>query len=126
MNVKNCDCTAENPDLIKKIQPLMPKDEVILGVSNLFKIMGDKTRMRLLWALDNNELCVNDLAVLLNMTKSAVSHQLKVLKDAKLAKSKKNGKNVLYSLNDYHVQIIFEKALEHVLEEWIWYDKPTP
>lgn len=117
MNVKNCDCTAENPDLIKKIQPLMPKDKVILGVSNLFKIMGDKTRMRLLWALDNNELCVNDLAVLLNMTKSAVSHQLKVLKDAKLAKSKKNGKNVLYSLNDYHVQIIFEKALEHVLEE---------
>ena len=116
MNVKNCDCTAENPDLIKKIQPLMPKDEVILGVSNLFKIMGDKTRMRLLWALDNNELCVNDLAVLLNMTKSAVSHQLKVLRTAKLIKYRKRGKHVYYSLDDGHVKTVIDMALEHICE----------
>lgn len=117
MAVKTCDCEATNKELIEKIQPLMPDDKIIMGLSELFKIMGDKTRMKLLWALDNGELCVGDLAFLLNMTKSAVSHQLKVLKDAKLVKSEKKGKRVLYSLNDNHVQTIFEKALEHVLEE---------
>lgn len=117
MAVKTCDCEATNKELIEKIKPLIPEDSVITVLSELFKIMGDKTRMKLLWAIDNGELCVGDLANLLNMTKSAVSHQLKVLKDAKLVKSEKKGKHVLYSLNDYHVQTIFEKALEHIMEE---------
>ncbi len=116
MQPKTCDCEATNNGLIEKISPLMPKDNVICALSELFKIMGDKTRMKLLWAMDNGELCVGDLAYLLNMTKSAVSHQLKVLKDSKLVKSKKIGKHVLYSLNDDHVKTIFEKALDHVLE----------
>ena len=116
MTSKTCDCEATNSKLIEKIKPLMPSDVVIAGLSELFKIMGDKTRMKLLWAMDNAEMCVGDLAFLLNMTKSAVSHQLKVLKDAKLVKSKKIGKHVLYSLNDDHIKTIFEKALEHVLE----------
>ncbi len=116
MTSKTCDCEATNKVLIEKIKPSIPNDTVVGGLSGLFKIMGDKTRMKLLWAMDNAEFCVGDLAYLLNMTKSAVSHQLKVLKDAKLVKSKKNGKHVIYSLNDDHVKTIFEKALEHILE----------
>ena len=117
MAVKACDCEAINKELIENIKPLMPDDTVLSGLSGIFKIMGDKTRIRLLWAIDNSEMCVGDLAYLLNMAKSAVSHQLKVLKEAKLIKSEKRGKNVYYSLNDHHVQTIFEKALEHILEE---------
>ena len=78
--------------------------------------MGDSTRIQLLWALEESEMCVGDLAVLLNMTKSAVSHQLKVLRAAKLVRAKKTGKNVYYALSDYHVKTIFEKALEHLCE----------
>ena len=78
--------------------------------------MGDSTRLRLLWALEEEELCVGDLAVILEMTKSAVSHQLKVLRTAKLVKSRKIGKNVYYSLDDHHVKTVLEKALEHVCE----------
>ena len=78
--------------------------------------MGDSTRIQLLWALEESEMCVSDLAVLLNMTKSAVSHQLKVLRTAKLVKAVKTGKNVYYSLDDTHIKDILEKALEHVME----------
>ncbi len=116
MAVKKCDCEVLNKELVEKIKPLMPEDNVLDGLSELFKIMGDKTRIRLLWAIDNSSMCVGDLAYLLDMTKSAVSHQLKELKEAKLVISKKKGKNVYYSLNDHHVKIIFEKALEHILE----------
>ena len=94
----------------------MPEIETLNELSDFFKIMGDGTRLRLLWALESGELCVGDLAALLNMTKSAVSHQLKVLKTAKLVRSRKNGKNVYYSLNDHHVKLILEMALEHVCE----------
>lgn len=85
-------------------------------MSDFFKVMGDGTRIQLLWALDECEMCVGDLAVLLNMTKSAVSHQLKVLRTAKLVKTTKQGKNVYYSLDDHHIKTILEKALEHVEE----------
>ena len=78
--------------------------------------MGDGTRIQLLWALEESEMCVGDLACLLNMTKSAVSHQLKVLRVAKLVKALKKGKNVYYSLDDGHIKSILEKALEHVQE----------
>lgn len=94
----------------------MPEIETLNELSDFFKIMGDGTRLRLLWALESGELCVGDLAALLNMTKSAVSHQLKVLKTAKLVRSRKNGKNVYYMLNDHHVKLILEMALEHVCE----------
>lgn len=116
MQNKECDCEAVHQELINKIKPVMPPVETILNLSELFKIMGDKTRMQLLWALDCNKMCVCDLAFLLNMTKSAVSHQLKALKLANLVKSEKEGRHVFYSLSDSHVKTIFEKALEHVKE----------
>lgn len=116
MEVKRADCEPINPELVGKIKPNMPEMKVLYELSDFFKVMGDGTRIRLLWALEEAEMCVNDLAVLLDMTKSAVSHQLKILRIAKLVKSTKRGKNVLYSLNDNHVKVILEKALEHAVE----------
>lgn len=116
MEIKRSDCEAINIDIVEQVQPKMPKETLLYELSDFFKVMGDGTRIKLLWALDESEMCVGDLAVLLNMTKSAVSHQLKVLKTAKLVKSKKNGKNVYYALDDHHVKSILEKALEHVCE----------
>ncbi len=117
METKRSDCEAINIDLVKDIKPQMPNTILLYELSDFFKVMGDGTRIQLLWALDKSEMCVGDLAVLLNMTKSAVSHQLKTLRTAKLVRAEKKGKNVYYSLNDSHVQIIFEKALEHICEE---------
>lgn len=117
MRTKNTDCKAINPELVQKLSSIMPDISKLDSLSDFFKVMGDLTRVRLLWALDKNELCVGDLSVLLNMTKSAVSHQLKVLKSAKLVKGVKQGKNVYYSLDDNHISTVFEMALEHLSEE---------
>lgn len=106
---KNC-----SNEIINKVKPNMPDTKVLYELSDFFKVMGDSTRIQLLWALEESEMCVNDLAALLNMTKSAVSHQLKVLKTAKLVRPAKKGKNVFYALDDYHVKDILEKALEHI------------
>lgn len=116
MNSKKSDCEAINMDLVEKVKPNMPDIGLLYELSDFFKVMGDGTRLRLLWALEEYEMCVGDLAVLLDMTKSAVSHQLKVLRTAKLVKSRKKGKNVYYSLDDYHVKTVLEKAMEHVCE----------
>ena len=113
---KKTDCEPINLDLVNKIKPNMPDLNLLYELSDFFKVMGDGTRIQLLWALEQSEMCVGDLAVLLNMTKSAVSHQLKVLRTAKLVRANKNGKNVYYALNDSHVKDIFEKALEHICE----------
>ncbi len=116
MENRNTDCEAINIDIIEKVKPKMPEMNILCDLSDFFKVMGDNTRIKLLWALEESEMCVGDLSVLLDMTKSAVSHQLRVLRVAKLVKAVKKGKNVYYSLNDYHVKLILEKALEHVCE----------
>lgn len=116
MQNKKTDCTAINPDTVNNTLPKMPDMKLLYELSDFFKVMGDNTRIQLLWALEINKMCVGDLAVLLNMTKSAVSHQLKILRSAKLVKAEKQGKNVYYSLDDDHVKTILEKALEHTNE----------
>lgn len=116
MENKKADCIAINPQIITRVEPLMPDKKNLNKLSSFFKIMGDSTRIKLLWALDLSEMCVNDLSVLLNMTKSAVSHQLKSLRQAKLVKGKKIGKNVFYSLDDEHIKTVLEMALEHIKE----------
>ncbi len=116
MEIRKTDCEPIHTEAVKKVKPLMPATAQLIGLSNFFKVMGDRTRIRLLWALELNELCVCDLAVLLDMTKSAVSHQLKALKTAKLVKCRKEGKHVFYSLDDNHVKEILEKSLEHINE----------
>lgn len=116
MDIKKSDCEAINIEIVNKVKPNMPEMNVLYELSDFFKVMGDSTRIQLLWALEESDMCVGDLAVLLNMTKSAVSHQLRMLKTAKLVRSTKKGKNVYYALNDFHVKTILEKALEHVCE----------
>ena len=125
MDNKRSDCEAINIDIVNRVKPNMPEMKLLYELSDFFKVMGDSTRIQLLWALEESELlwaleesemCVGDLAVLLNMTKSAVSHQLKVLRTAKLVRAEKKGKNVYYALDDHHVKDILEKALGHVCE----------
>ena len=116
MDNKRSDCEAINIDIVNRVKPNMPEMKLLYELSDFFKVMGDNTRIQLLWALEESEMCVGDLAVLLNMTKSAVSHQLKVLRTAKLVRAEKKGKNVYYALDDHHVKDILEKALGHVCE----------
>ena len=102
--------------MINKHKIKMPSDEIIFDVAELFKVFGDTTRMRIICALKENELCVGDIAEITNTTISAISHQLRILKQAKLVKYRKDGKTVYYSLDDDHVLQIFEKGREHVEE----------
>ncbi|MBQ8371518.1 MAG: winged helix-turn-helix transcriptional regulator [Clostridia bacterium] len=94
----------------------LPREETLYDLSDFFKILGDSTRMGILFAIDREPMCVCDIASTLGMTKSAVSHQLKVLRQSDLVRYKKSGKNVYYTLADDHVRDIIEKALEHINE----------
>ncbi len=116
MENKKSDCEAVNIEIVNKVKSNMPDIKKLYELSDFFKVMGDGTRIQLLWALEESEMCVGDLAVLLDMTKSAISHQLKVLRMAKLVRAQKKGKNVYYALDDNHVQKILEYSLEHVKE----------
>ncbi len=117
MPKKQTDCTAHNQDLINYVKSNMPKDKVLFKAADFYKIMGDYTRIKLLAALEENQMCVCDLSVLLNMTKSAVSHQLKVLKKARLVKSEKRGKHVFYLLDDAHIKALLDIAISHISEK---------
>lgn len=94
----------------------MPSEERFFELADFFKVIGDSTRSKILWALDNCEMCVCDIAVLLGMSKSAVSHQLRVLRDSDLVRYRRDGKVVFYSLADEHVREIFEMAVAHLDE----------
>ena len=102
--------------MVNEIKMKMPDYNIITDLSDFFKIVGDSTRLQILMALEHGELCVSDLSFLLNMTVSAISHQLKALRDAKLVKLRKNGKIVYYSLDDDHVKEILIKGSEHIEE----------
>jgi len=112
----NCDCEVIHPEVVNKVRTIMPVEDELFDLADFFKVFGDSTRVKIMWALDESEMCVCDLAVLLNMTKSAVSHQLKLLRAANLVKNRKEGKVVFYSLKDDHVKEILEKGLEHIRE----------
>lgn len=111
-----CDCEVIHADIVEKVRRVMPEEDELYDLSDFFKVLGDSTRAKIMWALDESEMCVCDLAVLLNMTKSAISHQLKALKAANLVKNRRQGKVIFYSLTDDHVKAIFEKGLEHIRE----------
>ncbi len=116
MNDKDliCDCEVIHEDVVTKVKENMSRKNELTKLANFFKIFGDSTRISIINALDIHEMCVCDLAVLLNMTKSAISHQLRNLRNAGLVKSRREGKGVYYSLNDKHVQDIFEIGLDHI------------
>ncbi len=115
-DIEKCDCTVLHQDIIEKVRQNMPQEEKLYDLAELFKVFGDSTRIRILWALEREEMCVCDIAFLLNMSQSAISHQLRTLKQARLVKFRREGKVVYYSLDDDHVRHIFDQGLEHILE----------
>ena len=120
-NHSNIEEEEMNKDLIhetlaKRVKNKMLNDELLFDVAEVFKIFGDSTRIKIIYALKLSELCVSDLAFITNSSDSAISHQLRILKQAKLVKSRKEGKIVYYSLKDEHVIKLFEIGREHVEE----------
>ncbi|MDR0995455.1 MAG: metalloregulator ArsR/SmtB family transcription factor [Tannerella sp.] len=111
-----CEVEFIHKDVVERVGKRLPQDADFLLLSNLYKMFADPTRVRILWALACETLCVCDLAALLKMTTSAISHQLKLLRMANLVSFEKQGKVVYYSLADEHVKEIFEKGIEHVHE----------
>ena len=115
-NELTCDCLVIHSEAVENVKNAFPDEEVILNLADFFKIFSDSTRIKILYALDKSELCVCDISSLLNMTISAVSHQLKLLRESNLVKTHREGKVIYYSLADEHVQKIIECGLEHVME----------
>ena len=111
-----CQETQTHPSRIETVKKLLPADEVLYDLAEPFKIFGDSTRIKLLYALYESELCVCDLADVLGLTQSAVSHQLRLLKSSKLVKFRREGKTVFYSLADDHVVRILSQGMEHIEE----------
>ena len=109
-----CECTVIHQEVIDKIK--LPEEELLYDLGDFFKILGDSTRIKILSALFQSEMCVCDIASLLDMTQSAISHQLRVLKKARLVKFRKEGKTVFYSLDDQHIDKIFSFGLDHIKE----------
>lgn len=110
------DAQATREDIIDKVQAQQPDDEVLYDLAELFKVFGDSTRIKILYAMFEHELCVNDIAGLLNLSQSSVSHQLRILKTSKLVKFRREGKSMYYSLDDEHVRSIISMGMEHVEE----------
>lgn len=109
-----CDCEVIHEDVVNKVKKNLLLTEELDKLARFFKIFGNNTRLNIISALDQHEMCVCDLAVLLNMTKSAISHQLRELRDAHLVKSRRDGKVIYYSLDDKHIEDVFEIGLEHI------------
>ena len=115
-DVECCDTFGIHDELLKIVNEKMPEEDELYDLAELFKVFGDSTRIRILFVLFEAEVCVCDLAQALNMTQSAISHQLKILKQSKLVKNRREGKSVFYSLADGHVRTIIAQGREHIEE----------
>lgn len=115
-NAECCEFYQVHEDAVKKVLEKMPDEESLYDLAEVFKVFGDSTRIRILYVLFEAEVCVCDLAQLLQMNQSAISHQLRILKQAGLVKSRREGKSVFYSLADGHVRTIIDQGMEHVQE----------
>jgi len=107
-------CGVIHEDIVKKVEENMPDEDLLYDIADLFRVFGDSTRVKILYALFESEMCVCDIAAILNMNQSAISHQLRVLKSARLVKNRRDGKVVYYSLDDEHVKQIFDQAMAHL------------
>lgn len=114
---ESCECNVIHEDVVQQVKEQMPAEEPIYEVADLFKVFGDSTRARIICALSIAELCVCDLSALLDMSQSAVSHQLRTLKQARVVKNRRSGKVVYYSLDDAHIKSLFRVAFDHVMED---------
>lgn len=111
-----CEETEVHEGAVEQVRSQLPQDEVLYDLAELFKIFGDSTRIKILYVLFESEMCVCDIAQLLGMTQSAISHQLRSLKQSRLVKARREGKTVFYSLADGHVRTILDQGMEHVAE----------
>ena len=116
-NVECCEFLCVHEEIVKKVREQMPDEEVLYDLAELYKVFGDSTRIKIIYVLFSSEMCVCDIAQLLNMSQSAISHQLRVLKQSQLVKARREGKSVFYSLADDHVKTIVNQGMEHILED---------
>lgn len=116
-NIDVCNCTIIHEDVIKMVREYLVDEDNIISLAEFFKVFGDVTRLKIINALFISEMCVCDIAALLNMSQSAVSHQLRILKQARLIKYRREGKIVYYSLDDTHIKDIFDTGMIHVKEK---------
>lgn len=117
MGIERCEITVIHEDVVNKVKKEMPDEEKLVATAELLKVFGDPTRIKIICALLKAEMCVCDLSALLDVSQSAVSHQLKTLKQARLVKYRRDGKVIYYSLDDDHIGRIFEAGYEHVMED---------
>ena len=111
-----CDVTEVHNSIVDAVSMDMPEEEALYDLAELFKVFGDTTRIKILYTLFEAPMCVCDIAEILNMTQSAISHQLKILKNAKLVKNRREGKQIIYALDDEHVGSIIKMGIEHISE----------
>lgn len=116
-DIETCNCTIIHEDVVGSVKENMPEEETLYELADFFKVLGDSTRVKILYALSAAEMCVCDIAALLSMTQSSISHQLRILKASKLVKARKEGKVVYYSLDDDHINQIFNQGLVHIKEK---------
>ena len=114
--MERCDYIHAHKDIVNAVNAQMPDEEILYDLAELFKVFGDSTRIKILYALHDNELCVQDIANAVQLSQSAVSHQLRVLKDTKLVRFRRDGKTVYYALDDDHVRSILSMGMDHIEE----------
>ena len=114
--IENCNVNIIHEDIVVRVKDKLPAEETLYDLAELFKVFGDTTRIKIICALFESEMCVCDLSCLLNMTQSAISHQLRVLKSARLVKFRRMGKVFYYSLDDEHIKHIYDAGLNHISE----------
>lgn len=115
-NIERCDFICVHDQLVEKVQESLPEEEQLYDLADFFKVFADTTRIKILYVLFESEVCVCDLAALLGMTQSAISHQLRILKQSKLVKNRREGKTIFYSLADDHIKLILGQGMEHINE----------
>ncbi|MGN0373687.1 MAG: ArsR/SmtB family transcription factor [Enterocloster sp.] len=116
-DVECCDFYQVHEDVVKAVREKMPDEDQLYDLAEIFKVFGDSTRIKILYVLSESEMCVCDIAQLLNMNQSAISHQLRILKQSRLVKSRRDGRAVFYSLDDSHVKTIMDQGMEHMQEQ---------
>ena len=114
--IEKCSCNVIHSDVVERVKKSLPKEEVLYDLAEFFKVFGDSTRIKIICALFESEMCVCDLSALLKVSQSAISHQLKTLKAARLVKYRREGKVIYYSLDDEHIKHVFDEGLRHVTE----------
>ncbi len=115
-DIERCELLRVHEDIVREVNARMPEEEILYDLAELFKVFGDSTRIKILYVLLQSEMCVCDIASILRLSQSAISHQLRVLKQSQLVKYRREGKTVLYSLADGHVQTILDQGLNHIQE----------